>query len=51
MSQEDLARKLNVSVFTISRLERGKVKRLSVDMLLRLAGALDVPPSELLEGA
>lgn len=48
LSQEDLARKLDVSVFTVSRIERGVVKRLSVDTLYTVAGALDVTPSVLL---
>ena len=51
LSQEELARRLNLSVFTISRLERGAVKRLNVETMLRIARALDVPIAELLEGA
>ncbi len=51
MSQEQLARVLGVSVFTVSRLERGVGKSVSVRRLIAVAEALGVPFIELLEGA
>lgn len=50
-SQEELARMLGVSVFTVSRLERGAVRRISVNKLHTIADALNVDLSVLLEGA
>ena len=48
LSQEELARKLDVSVFTVSRLERGVAKTLDVFALARVADAVDVPVAVLL---
>jgi transcriptional regulator with XRE-family HTH domain len=48
-SQEALARALGMSVFTISRYERGESKP-SIDDLYRLAAELHTTASELLDG-
>ena len=48
LSQEELARKLDVSVMTVSRLERGVAKTLDVFALIRVAEAVDVPVAALL---
>lgn len=50
LSQEALARSLDISVFTISRYERGETKP-DINGLYRLADALKVQPSELLPSA
>lgn len=42
LSQEDLARKLGVTVMTVSRLERGVVKDPTVSMLRRVGDAIGV---------
>jgi len=42
LSQEQLAATLGVSVMTVSRLERGVVKDVTVSMLRRVAEALGV---------
>lgn len=42
LSQEELARKLGVTVMTVSRLERGVVKDPTVSMLCRVGDALAV---------
>jgi transcriptional regulator with XRE-family HTH domain len=47
-SQEELARRVGAIQVVISDYERGKL-RLSAEMALRLAAALDVPVQELLE--
>lgn len=49
VSQETLARALGVSVFTISRLERGIPKNVSLNRLVDVAEALGVPVDSLLE--
>ena len=51
MSQEELARALGLSVFTISRLERGVPKGLNVHKLYAVAAAIGVSPEDLLEAA
>ena len=48
MSQEQLARALGVSVFTVSRIERDVPKGLSIARLIAIAQVLDVPVSTLL---
>lgn len=48
LSQEDLARKLGISVFTISRLERGAVKNVSLQKLRRVAETVGASVSSLL---
>lgn len=49
-SQEALARELHVSLFTVSRYERGESKP-DIDGLYRLAAALRVQVTDLLEEA
>lgn len=51
LSQEQLARELDVTVGTISRLERGVTKDLTLGKLQRIAHVLDVQFSDLLEAA
>ena len=46
---EDLAKKAKVTIAYISLLERGKKQNPSLTILKRLARALGVPVSELLE--
>ena len=48
LSQEELARKLDVSVMTVSRLERGVAKTLDVFALIRVAEAVGVSVAALL---
>ena len=48
LSQHALAAKAGVDVMTISRLERGKKKRLEIEPLARLAQALEVTTDHLL---
>ena len=48
LSQEELARKLDVSVMTVSRLERGVAKTLDVFALIRGAEAVGVSVAALL---
>jgi len=49
MSQEELGIRASLHRTEVSQLERGlRVAR--IDTLVKLAGALDVPPSELIEG-
>ena len=47
VSQEQLARKLGVTHMTVSRLERGVVKDISVRRLSEIADALEVPLRDL----
>lgn len=42
---------LGVSVFTVSRLERGAVRRITVNKLHTIADALEIDLAELLKGA
>lgn len=52
MSQEVLAEKAGISRSQLSAVEApGLVRSFSVDVLLRLADALDVPPEALLEAS
>lgn len=51
MSQEALARELEVSWVTVSRLERGVGKRIDTDRLHDVAEVLGVTIGELLEDA
>lgn len=52
MSQEALAEKAGISRSLLSAVEApGLVKTFTVDVLLKLADALGVPPEELLEAA
>lgn len=47
MSQEQLAEQINVSVPHMSNIENGKTK-FSIQVLIKLAGALDTTPDRLL---
>lgn len=47
MSQEDVARKADLSVSTVSRIESGAIAQPRKDNLDQLAKALEVPPKEL----
>ena len=49
LSQEQLARELGVSVFTVSRLERDVPKNLSVAKLVEVAKAIDTDITALLK--
>ena len=49
LTQEALAEKAELSLSQVGYIERGEVKP-SIDSLVRLASALDVTPSSLLEG-
>src|SRR3954471_7648944 len=49
LTQAQLAEKADVRQATISELETGKTRRVDLDVLDRLCGALDVEPGELLE--
>ena len=44
-----LAEKVGVSHTTISRYERGETKSIPADMIIRLATALDIPVSDLID--
>jgi transcriptional regulator with XRE-family HTH domain len=48
-SQDELAEQAGVSRITITRLERGTAKAISLDVLDRIARALDVAPGALIE--
>ena len=48
LSQQELADKMGVSVMTVSRLERGAVKDVTIGMLRRVGEALGVPWRDLL---
>jgi transcriptional regulator with XRE-family HTH domain len=51
LSQEAVARRADISRSRLGELERGiPIRPPRVDTLLRLAGALEVSPDELLEG-
>lgn len=50
LSQEQLARELAVSVFTVSRWERGVTTRIATVRLLALCQALNVKPDDITEG-
>ena len=47
LTQEQLARKSGVDATLISRIERGRRRRLSYDNMVRLARALNLEPEEL----
>lgn len=47
LTQEQLARKSGVDASLISRIERGRRRRLSYDNIVRLARALNLEPEEL----
>lgn len=47
LSQEQLAREIGVSVFTVSRLERGTTKSIKVATLYKLCKALNVQPEQI----
>jgi len=49
LSQSDLARQVDVLYTYISRLETGKATP-SFGLIMRLAAALDIPPSDLFAG-
>lgn len=52
MTQEALAEKAGISRSLLSAVEApGLAKSFTVDVLLKLADALDIPPEELLEAA
>lgn len=51
LSQEGLARRIDVSTFTVSRLERGATRTVTVDLLARVAGELGVSVATLLDEA
>ena len=45
ISQQDLARKINISISTLSKIERGKYNNnLSMSMLLTIADGLKIDP-------
>lgn len=48
LSQKQLAEKMGVSVMTVSRMERGAVKDVTLGMLRRVGEALGVPWRDLL---
>ena len=48
-TQEDLAHEAGLAPVQVSRIERGK-REIRLTTLLRLVSALEVPPTELLEG-
>jgi transcriptional regulator with XRE-family HTH domain len=48
-TQEDLAAESGLAVVQVSRVERG-AREIRLTTLLRLLGALDVAPDELLDG-
>lgn len=48
-TQEDLAGHTGLAVVQVSRVERGK-REVRITTLIRLIGALEVPPAELLDG-
>lgn len=48
LTQEALAQKAGVSVFTVSRWERGATRRIDLTILSKLAGALGTPTAALL---
>jgi transcriptional regulator with XRE-family HTH domain len=48
-TQEDLAGRTGLATVQVSRVERGK-REIRLTTLVRLLDALDLPPSELLEG-
>ncbi len=48
-SQEELAARLDISPSYISRME-SDLKKPSLDMIFRLAGALNIKPDELIKG-
>jgi len=50
LTQEALARRLDVTVTTVSRWETGAFKPKSLDELYRIADTLGVRPSDLLAG-
>lgn len=51
LSQEELAERVGLTHGTISRLERGLIKRVSPALLERLAAALDCRPGDLMGAA
>lgn len=48
LTQEALAQKASVSVFTVSRWERGATRRIDLTILSKLAAALGTPTAALL---
>lgn len=49
MTQEDLAKKARVTQGYIAQIEAGSIKELGAKVALRLAAALGVPVTELLQ--
>ena len=47
-TQRDLAKEAGVSHITVARVERGKMKQVSVDIVMRMAGVLDASVDYLL---
>ena len=50
-SQRELARRIGLSNKAINDLERGKIQKPSVDILINISEKLDIPISKLLEAA
>lgn len=48
LTQEELARQANVALNTVARIENGRVEP-NMSTLRKLAKALDVPPSRLID--
>lgn len=49
-TQEDIERGHGIAQSTISRLERGEYRALTIDLLLKLCVAYDCNPSDVLQG-
>ena len=50
LTQEELARRVGVRQATVSAMEQGAVRRVDLDVIERLAGALGVSPCAVLGG-
>lgn len=47
MTLKQLAQKVGITLATLQKYEAGKIQRIDVDMVIKLASALDVQPEEL----